>query len=318
MQNPPKPAYFDGHRFHNQQRSARSLRQLLRWLWQRKPGPWQRNMKLPPGPPPPARVAGKALRVTFVNHATVLIQTGGLNILTDPIWSQRASPLPFFGPRRYRPPGIRFEDLPGIDAVLLSHDHYDHMDIPTLRRLHQRDAPLIVAGLRQSEVLGRHGLTRVVELDWWQQHALAEDFRLYGVPARHWTGRGLRDQGRRLWLGFVIETPGGMIYFAGDTGMGPHFEQIHARFGPPRLALLPIGAWLPEWFMAPVHISPAQAVAVHQLMAAETSVGIHYGTFRLADDGQHDAPRELRRARKQAGLRPEAFRVLEFGEGRNL
>lgn len=316
--HPARPARFDGRRFHNQRGAARRFGAFLRWITTRQRGVWVRDMSLPPGPPPPERIEGDNLRVTFVNHATVLIQTGGINLLTDPIWSERASPLPFAGPSRYRPPGIRFGDLPAVDVVLLSHDHYDHMDMPTLRRLQQRDDPLIVAGLRQHEVLGRHGLKRVHELDWWEDLHTDTGLRITGVPARHWTGRALFDQGRRLWLGFVIHGAGGPVYFSGDTGMGPHFEQVHRHFGPPRLAILPIGAWLPRWFMAPVHISPDEAVQAHCILQARASMAVHFGTFDLADDGQYEAPGALRQARSRRGISEHAFWLPEFGAGRDI
>jgi len=316
--SPARPARFDGRRFHNQRGAARRFSAFLRWMFTRKRGIWQQDMTAVPGPPPPRRVDGDALRVTFINHATVLIQTGGMNILTDPIWSERASPLSFAGPRRYRPPGIRFDDLPAVDLVLLSHDHYDHMDIPTLKRLHQRDNPLIVAGLRQHEVLAGHGLVRVHELDWWDELKTDTGLCITGVPARHWTGRALFDQGRRLWLGFVLHTASGPVYFSGDTGMGPHFEQIHQHFGPPRLAILPIGAWLPRWFMAPVHISPDEAVEAHLLMQANMSMAVHFGTFDLADDGQNEAPEALHEARRRHGISDDIFWLPEFGEGRDI
>ncbi len=316
--HPIRPARFDGRRFHNQRGAARRFGAFLHWMRTRRRGVWRRDMSLPPGPPPPERITGDALRVTFVNHATVLIQTGGMNLLTDPIWSERASPLPYAGPRRYRPPGIRFDDLPKIDLVLLSHDHYDHMDIPTLRRLCRRDNPQIFAGLRQREVLARHRLTRVSELDWWDELQSDGGLRITGVPARHWTGRALFDQGRRLWLGFVVHTGAGPVYFSGDTGMGPHFEQVHQRFGPPRLAILPIGAWLPRWFMAPVHISPDEAVEAHLLMQANMSMAVHFGTFDLADDGQNEAPEALYEARRHHGISDDIFWLPEFGEGRDI
>ena len=313
-----RPARFDGRRFHNQRGAARRFGAFLRWMRTRQRGVWERDMTLAPGPPPPPRVDGDALRVTFINHATVLIQTAGLNIITDPIWSERASPLRFAGPRRYRPPGIRFDDLPSINVVLLSHDHYDHMDIPTLKRLQARDKPRILAGLRQREVLGRHGLDPITELDWWDNCELGNGLTVSGVPARHWTGRGLFDQGRRLWLGFVLHTGSGPVYFSGDTGMGPHFEQIHQHFGAPRLAILPIGAWLPRWFMAPVHISPDEAVHTHIEMQAQMSMAVHFGTFDLADDGQLDAPQALQRARDEHDISEGDFWLPEFGEGRDI
>ncbi len=227
---------------------------------------------------------GDDLRVTFVNHATVLLQIAGVNVLTDPIWSRRASPLPFAGPRRRRPPGIRFVDLPPIDLVLISHNHYDHLDLPTLQALARSHAPRFITTLGNAALLQREGIEPVTEMDWWQEQPLPGGLRLTCVPAQHFSARGLCDRCRTLWCGFVLHGRGGPIYFAGDTGWGSHFSEIARRFGPPRLALLPIGSHLPRWFMRPVHLSPAEAVRAHQVLGAQASMAIHFGTFPMADD----------------------------------
>jgi L-ascorbate metabolism protein UlaG (beta-lactamase superfamily) len=289
----PVSDHFDGRRFHMAIPRDRHLTDYLQWLAQRDPGAWDDWTEQPPGAPPPQRVPGAALLVTPVNHATVLIQTAGLNILTDPIWSHRASPFSFTGPDRRAPPGIRFDDLPPIDAVLISHSHYDHMDLPTLRRLWERDRPRIFVGLGNRGTLAAAGIGGVVETDWWQAHALAPGVRVHGVPAQHWTSRGLFDRNRTLWLGYVVEAPGGDVFFAGDTGLGPHFAAIAARFPRVRLALLPIGAYLPRWFMKPVHMSPGDAVTAWRTLGAEHALGIHYGTFRLAEEGQRQPVDDL-------------------------
>jgi len=313
----PVSDHFDGERFHNQLVfEHRSFADFIRWMWHRQPAQWQTVAAAEPGPRPPAR--GTSLRATFVNHATVLLQTVEMNILTDPIWSVRASPLSSLGPTRVRPPGIRFEELPAIDVVLISHDHYDHMDLPTLKRLKAEHDPLFVVGLGNAVLLQQAGIEKVKELDWWQRLDLSPSTSLSGVPAQHFSQRTMRDRDKRLWLGYVIHAPEGEIYFAGDTGMGPHFEQIRQRFGPMRLSLLPIGAYKPRWFMSAVHLSPREAVIAHQQLQSEYAIGIHYGTFRLADDGQHEACRELALARQEEGVSDERFWVLGFGEGREI
>ena len=289
----PISDHFDGRRFHMAIARERHLTDYVQWLVQREPGRWETWVDRPPGPPPPLRVDGTALQATPINHSTVLIQTAGLNILTDPIWSHRASPFSFIGPDRHVPPGIRFEDLPPIDAVLISHSHYDHMDLPTLKRLWERDQPRIFVGLGNRGTLEAAGIGGAVETDWWQSHVLAPGVRVHGVPAQHWTSRGLFDRNRTLWLGYVVETPGGDVFFAGDTGFGPHFAAIGARFPNLRLALLPIGAYLPRWFMKPVHMNPSEAVAAWRTLGAEHALGIHYGTFRLAEEGQQQPIADL-------------------------
>jgi len=261
---------------------------------------------------------GLDVRVTWVGHSTVLIQSEGLNILTDPIWSERASPVSWAGPRRRTAPGLRLEDLPRIDLVLLSHNHYDHLDLPTLRELHRVHAPRILAGLGVTRLLVEHGITGGEELDWWQAVRLSPRVRVTFVPAQHFSGRGLFDRDRSLWGGFVLEAPDGPIYFAGDTGFGPHFRQIRERFGPVRLALLPIGAFQPTWFMRYAHTSPDEAIEAHLVLGAHRSLAIHHGTFPLADDGQ-DEPREaLERALARRGLAREVFWTPAPGEGLRL
>lgn len=311
----PATDHFDGRRFRNQPPVGRAgLGEVLRWIATRRPPPWPEVTGGPAGAPPPREVAGDAMRVTFVNHATALVQVEGFHLLTDPIWSTRCGPAGLLGPRRVRPPGVPMRDLPRIDAVLVSHDHYDHLDLATLRRLDRAHRPRIVTTLGNRGVLVRAGLSRVTELDWWQRIPLQAGVSVTCVPARHFSGRGLLDSDGTLWAGFVVGTPSGKIYFAGDTGAGPHFARIRRRLGPMRLALLPIGAYLPRSLMEAVHLSPEEAVEAHVTLGAKVSVGIHYGTFRLADEGRDAPAGEVEAA---VAARPEAqgFRVLGFGEG---
>ncbi len=318
----PVTDHFDGTRFHNEiadPRGEADLGDLLRWARHRQPGPWAKVEDAVPGPKPPTRVGPGALRVTFVGHATMLVQMDGVNLLTDPIWSERASPVGFAGPARVRPPGIRFEDLPPIDVVLVSHNHYDHLDLPTLKRLEARFHPRFVVPLGNAGILAGAGL-KATGLDWWQSVEVAPGVEVFGVPAKHFSNRMPWDRNRALWGGYVVRGPAGAAYFAGDTAFGPHFAEIRARFGRVRLAMLPIGAFRPEWFMGRVHLSPADAVRAHYVLEAKTSVAIHFGTFRLADDGQLEAPARIQaavEAAREAGgtLR---FWTLGFGEGRDV
>ncbi len=311
----PPSAHFDGHRFHNVPATQNpGFRELLRWRRTRDHADWGRPRDTPPGPRPPTRVTGEVLRVTWIGHATTLIQTAGLNILTDPVWAERVGPFPSLsGPRRHRPPGVRFEELPPIDVVLISHNHYDHLDLATLRRLAKAHHPRILAGLGTRGLLRREGIAGGEDLDWWQGVPVGPNVTIHAVPVQHSSRRGIDDTDVELWAGYVIAAPGGAVYFAGDTGFGPHFAAARARFGPPRLALLPIGANRPRWFMKPLHMNPAEALQAHRALEARRSIAIHFGTFDLADEGELEPAADLRAA--GAG---DDFWVLEIGEGREV
>ena len=250
--------------------------------------------------------------MTLVNHSTVLLQQRGFNILTDPIWSERASPFSWIGPRRRRKPGVCRENLPHIDAVLISHNHYDHMDLPTLRQLAAREDSAFIVPARVGRLLRSEKIGSVHELDWGESLPLL-NFTVRCVPALHFSSRAIWDRNMTLWCGYVIESQERLIYFAGDTAFGPHFAQIRETFGSPHLALLPIGAYKPRWFMSRVHMSPDEAVKAHEILAAKTSIAIHHGTFRLADDGIDTPSKEL-----SACWPHESFLVLKNGQFANI
>lgn len=310
----PVTDHFNGRRFFNRAVTPHNdFADAARWVATRDPAPWGPPRNAEPGAPPVPRVDGGGLRVTFIGHTTLLVQADGLNVLTDPVWSDRCGPTSWFGPRRVRPPAIRFEDLPPIDVVLLSHNHYDHCDLPTLRRLARSHAPRVVVPLGMRRFLARRGIPVQEELDWWQEARVADGVHVVAVPARHFAGRGLFDRDRSLWCGFGLQLPSGLVCFAGDTGFGDHFAEIRERLGAPRLALLPIGAYRPEWFMSRVHMSPSQALEAHRRLSARTSIATHFGTFRLADDGETEAPDAIRAAMRQPSVGNGGFLVPEFG-----
>ncbi len=253
--------------------------------------------------------------MTFIGHSTFLLQIGGVCVLTDPIWSRRCSPLPFLGPRRVRRPGQPLAALPGVDLLLVTHNHYDHMDLPTLRRVRARWAPQVATGLANARHLAKADIRSAVELDWWQSVELG-GARVTYVPAQHFSSRTLRDRNRSLWGGFVIEVAGAVVYFAGDSGYCPYFAEIGRRFPRIDLALLPIGAYEPRWFMRPQHLDPAEAMRAHVDLRPRRSLGMHFGTFQLTDEAI-DAPLlALREARAREAVAEHEFAVLAFGETR--
>ncbi len=319
-QTHPGSPHWRQDKFVNQEEGVRSGRAVWRWLRTRQPQPWPAWVENERFAAPSPRLAGAdaGWRVSFINHATVLLQLGPYNLITDPVWAERVSPFAFAGPRRVRAPGIALHDLPPIDLVLLSHNHYDHMDLATLRFLHERERPLILTGLGNGFYLRRAGIDHVHELDWWQTYTW-RDLSCHFVPARHFSGRGLGDRDQALWGGFVVDTAQGSLYFAGDTGWGEHFAQIAARWPQGlRLALLPIGAYEPRWFMRVAHMNPEDAVRAWQTLRAEQALAIHFNTFQLTDERIDQPVCDLQAAITAAGLAAEKFWVLREGEGRDL
>jgi L-ascorbate metabolism protein UlaG (beta-lactamase superfamily) len=316
----PATDHFDGERFFNPGgQGPRSFKDLLRWHFGTRATSWPATLPSPfPPDQPPARVDGDATRVSFVGHATFLIQGGGLNVLTDPVWSDRVSPFPFLGPRRRNAPGIAFDDLPRIDVVLLSHCHYDHMDLATLRRLWDRDQPLIITPLGNETIIrAKHRTIAATAADWGDTIALGGSARATLVPAHHWSARGFGDRNRALWCGFVIDGLGDCrIYFAGDTGFdeGRPFRGLVEDHGPIDLALLPIGAYEPRWFMAPQHMNPEDAVNALQLLGARHAFGYHWGTFRLTSEGIEQPEHDLGTALAASGMAPDRFLALRPGQ----
>jgi len=307
--DPQFPKHFDGKRFYNPDApQARGLLDVLRWKLTSRPEPSPRFISDVEPSIPPRRVEGSGLRTTLVNHSTVLLQQRGYNILTDPILSERASPLSWIGPRRRRKPGVSWEDLPRIDAVLISHNHYDHLDLPALRRLADRGDSTFVVPARGARLLSSKNIGPTHELDWGESLSL-RGFTIHCVPALHFSSRSIYDRNLTLWCGYVIECPERLVYFAGDTAFGHHFAQIRETFGPPHLALLPIGAYEPRWFMSPVHMAPDEAIRAHEILAARTSIAIHHGTFQLADDGIDTPGKQL-----NAYARHQSFLVLKNGQ----
>lgn len=311
----PVSDHFDGRKFHNPGGvRPEGFGALWKWMKNRDRGLWSEKLGEGPVNYPPGSINDNSVLVTFVNHSTFLIQTKGLNILTDPVWSDRASPVSFAGPKRMRSPGILLDDLPKVDMVLLTHNHYDHLDIRTMVKLGLKHRPDIYCPLGVDKYLSGRGIQNIRVMDWWDSIEINKEMKVICTPAQHFSGRGMFDRDRTLWCGFALGMHEGAIYYSGDTGYGGFFEKIAEKIGPIRLAFLPIGAYKPAWFMAPVHTSPADALRIHREIGSPKSIGMHFGTFPLADDGMDEAVDVLEQLKEAEGIGQDEFMVLRNGE----
>ena len=321
----------DGERFHNpawltpDEVPAGPLRlrllSMLRWRLGGTRVPWPERVVDPaPAGDPWAEPGPGEVSVTFIGHASFLIRLPGLTILTDPVFGERASPVSWAGPKRARAPGRALADLPPADLLLLSHNHYDHLDLPSLRALHRGTGPRVITALGNAVHVRKAAAFDVEELDWWQDTAIEHPVaaRITAVPARHFSSRNLRDSGRSLWAGFMVQTGGIRLLFAGDSGDGAHWQRIRERLGPPDLALLPIGAYAPRSLMRRVHMNPEEAVRAHRTLGATRSIGMHFGTFQLTDEAIDAPERGLAEHRRRQGVAEDGFVTLGFGECRRL
>ena len=313
----PKSDHFDGSRFINPGGvKAGGGWEVLKWMINRKRGRWDEEFGENYGKHPLAQFRD-GIRITYVNHSTFLIQVDGVNILTDPVWSKRVSPFRWIGPKRMRAPGIRFGDLPRIHLVLLSHNHYDHLDMETMRMVSAAHHPRIIAPLGVKAFLDRHYISGATEMDWWHEVEVDKQMKVTAVPAQHFSGRGILDRDATLWCGYVLKASVGNVYFAADTGYNNiTFKDIRTRCGPIKVSLLPIGAYKPGWFMSPIHASPEEAVRIHLDTGSVTSIAMHFGTFPLADDSCDDPVNDLSEAITKYNLAPDSFIVMQSGEFR--
>ncbi len=315
----PISDHCDGERFFNPTGPGpRPFSDLWKWRRERAKGSataWPESV--PPAPPVrlPEHVSANQVAVTFIGHASFLLQFGNFTVLTDPVFAERAGPFNRFGPKRVCPPPLRLTELPPIDVVVLSHNHYDHLDLAAVRWLARERSPLFAVPLGLKAWLAAKGVTNAVELDWWQSHTASRDLEVIATPALHWSSRTPWDRCRTLWGGYWLRTHFGSVYFAGDSAWGIHFGAIRARLGSPAVALLPIGAYEPRWFMESVHMNPREALNAHLALGSRRSVAMHFGTFCLTDEGIHAPARDLAAA---LALRPDVapgvFTVPVIGE----
>jgi L-ascorbate metabolism protein UlaG (beta-lactamase superfamily) len=314
-QGPPSD-HFDGTRFfvpgHNQDKSRKDL---FRMLWSGKRAKWPSHFASPHNHKPADRVSD--LRSTLIGHASFLLQVANLNLLIDPVFADRASPVSFTGPKRVNPPGVSFDDLPPIDAVLITHNHYDHFDEPTLWRIEKRWQPRFILPLGVDHTLrrGKKQVSKFTTLDWGRSATLG-NIDVHAVPTYHWSARGTGDRRKTLWCSFVITSPAGTVYHIGDTGYGAgEFSKTVAKnFGPIDLAHIPIGAYEPRWFMSSAHVNPQEAVQIFQDCEAKKAIGHHWGTFQLTDEAIQQPKEDLAAALEAAKISPRLFQAFQPGQ----
>jgi N-acyl-phosphatidylethanolamine-hydrolysing phospholipase D len=334
--NPTKKHHrSEGFQNNDASATAKPFSDFLRWQWERsRAGLPKPPQQLTPIIPPDLKFVsannGKAQEpaITWIGHATMLVQMGGLNILLDPIFSERASPVQFAGPKRYQAPGIALKDLPRIDLVLLSHNHYDHLDIASVKALSEQagGAPLFLVPLGVKKWMAAEGITNVQQMDWWDKQTVktaSGEVEVHFTPVQHWSARSLGDRRATLWGGYALFASDFHLYFSGDTGYSQDFVDTQKHFAARQtpalgggfdMALIAVGAYEPRWFMKEQHVNPEEAVQIHLDLQAKRSVGVHWGTFDLTDESLDQPPKDLAAARAAKQLPQEAFDVMAIGQ----
>lgn len=314
----PISDHYDGERFFNPTLPAGGIpgfSKIFKML--REPrATWPKWVENQGTPQLDSKLEPDQVAVTFVNHATFLIQFAGMNILTDPIWANHAGPFGLFGPKRIRKPGIAFDALPKIDLILLSHNHYDHYDTAVLRKLYKQFAPKVLIAAGDMQLTESLGFTDIHEFDWWESLQLSDDLTITYAPAQHFAARGIRDRMKSLWGSYMLNYKGRLIYFGADSGYSTHFADITKRLGAPDISMLGMGAYEPRWFMKPMHMNPAEAVQAHVDLGSKLSIGMHFGTFQLSSEAIDQPKTDLKIALSEAGIPLETFVTLQEGETR--
>ncbi len=319
--NDEKKHHLTGEIFKNRYGSSidKSFSDLIKWWWEGE-NPEIVDFEVSDNDPLFLKKNREKNTLTWIGHSTLLIQYNGINILTDPHLSKRASPLSFVGPKRYTPPGLSIEELPDIDIIIISHNHYDHLDKLTLEKLFEKqikNPPNVFVPLRLKEWFNDLQIDHVTELDW-DESTKFEEWIIHAVPVQHWSSRSPWDRNKTLWAGWVLETKGFRFFFAGDTGYSRDFEKLAEKFGQFDLSAIPIGGYEPRWFMKAAHVNPEEAVKIHKDINSRYSVGIHWGTFILTDEPVEDPPKNLQIEAKKSGLKKNEFFVMKHGEMRFL
>jgi len=310
--------HFDGKRFFNPtlpKGFAPRVSDGLKMIFEKR-SPWPVSVENKGSPLLHQTLGSNDVSVTFVNHSTFLIQMNGVNILTDPIWSKRASPLRWLGPARVRRPGIEFSDLPDIHLVLISHNHYDHLDVETLKALSKRFNPVVLVAAGDKQLVQSAGFNKVYEFDWWEKIQIHPGFEIVFTPAQHFSARSPFDRHKSLWGGYMILMGGRRIYFGGDSGYSSHFSEIKRKLGSPNIAFLGIGAYEPRWFMKPMHMNPMEAVKAHNDLGAAQSIGMHFGTFHMSMESIDQPLADLKSALMNEDVPENRFVTLQEGETR--
>jgi L-ascorbate metabolism protein UlaG (beta-lactamase superfamily) len=309
--------HFDGKKFfHPWGEDAKSFLTLLKWQLTSDKIAWPKSVENLHKPNFKLAQKSDQIAVTFINHATVYLQHEGLGILTDPVWSKRTSPVSFAGPQRVREPGAAIDGLPRLDYVVVSHNHYDHLDIDSLVQLDKLYKPLFLVPIGDGDLLKKYGIQNFVEMDWWDEHIIDQNKKIVFVPVKHWSARGLWDRNKSLWGGYVIVTANKKIFFSGDTGYCDTFKSLSKKYGAFDFSLLPIGAYEPRWFMKDAHMNPEEAVQAHLDLQSKKTMGIHFGTWQLTDEGMQDPEKDLQISIEKNKVAKDSFFTLGAGESR--
>ena len=295
------------------EKQSKSLSDILKWKFTTTAEDWPEFIPLTSKPNLKPPIKENEVNLSFINHSTFLLQLKGINILTDPVYSERVSPISFLGPKRVHDPGVPLKNLPPIQVVIISHNHYDHLDLETLKKLEEKFKPIFIAPLGDETLLQNEGLTNIIALDWYQNYKV-HDTEIIFTPTQHWSRRGLLDTNKSLWGGYIIRKADKKIYFGGDAGYSKYYKEIFNRYGAMDLSLLPIGAYAPRWFMQDMHMDPEEAIWAHQDLKSRKSIGIHFGTFQLTNESREEPTQKLQIHLRSQKISPDDFMVLEPGQ----